>query len=45
MKNTKKILVTLLTVVATFLLVACGGSESADGQDALARIRRNISYL
>ena len=39
MKNTKKILVTLLTVVATFLLVACGGSESADGQDALARIK------
>lgn len=39
MKNTKKILVTLLTVVATFVLVACGGSESADGQDALARIK------
>lgn len=39
MKNTKKILITLLTVVATFVLVACGGSESADGQDALARIK------
>lgn len=39
MKNTKKILVALLTVVVAFVLVACGGSESADGQDALARIK------
>ena len=39
MKNTKKILVTLLTVVATFVLVACGGTDSAVGQDALARIQ------
>lgn len=39
MKNTKKLLVALLTVVVAFVLVACGGSESADGQDALARIK------
>lgn len=39
MKNTKKILVALLTVIVAFVLVACGGSESADGQDALARIK------
>ena len=39
MKNTKKLLVALLTVIVAFVLVACGGSESADGQDALARIK------
>ena len=39
MKNTKKVLVTLLTVVAAFVLVACG--TDAGDQDALARIQED----
>ena len=39
MKNMKKVLVTLLTVVAAFVLVACG--TDAGDQDALARIQED----
>lgn len=39
MKNTKKMVITLVTFLAAFVLVACGGSDNAEGQDALVRIQ------
>ncbi len=39
MKQTKKGLIAILTLFAAFVLVACGGGNNAEDQDALARIQ------